>query len=252
MTYKTLLTDYSQVYRDTDRFYHFKDSDLKTRYYSNYLDYKILPRLEQLSADLAYLREEQKDYPLDYAMVFFPENAELPENIKAYLKAEQFEIEKHIIFSTPISRLKLSQKVIDGITIERLSERLFRDYLDYKYQQRLVYGENFAKEMHVWDQVHLPEKGSEILIARDDQDIIGDVTAWHYGDYIEMDDFSVLENYRGKGIGSALQKEASKGFQYAILISEEVNRQMYEHQGYEEVAHYWAGTRKEESHKKKD
>lgn len=252
MTYKAILTDYSQAYRETERFYHFKDSHLKNRYYSNYLDYKTLPSLEQVIADLDYLKEEQKDYPLDYAMVFFPENEELRESLSTYLEASQFEIEKHLIFRAPISDLRFSEKGVNTITIERLSEHFFRDYLDYKYQQRFIYGENFAKEMYDWEQVNLPREGAEIFIARDGQNIIGDVTAWYYGDHIEMDDFSVLETYRGKGVGSALQKEASQGVQAAILISQEENRQMYEHQGYREAAHYWTAIRKEESHKKKD
>ncbi|MFU2181487.1 hypothetical protein ACM0P9_04370 [Streptococcus pluranimalium] len=58
-----------------------------------------------------------------------------------------------------------------------------------------------------------------------------------------MDDFQVEEAFRGRGIGSALQKEASKGYQYAILIAEEINRDMYQHQAYQEVAYYWTALR---------
>ncbi|EHJ57002.1 hypothetical protein HMPREF9318_00570 [Streptococcus urinalis FB127-CNA-2] len=79
-----------------------------------------------------------------------------------------------------------------------------------------------------------------MYIALKNGKIIGDVTAWRYGNYIEIDDFSVIEKERGKGIGSQLQKRASQNDSDLILISEEENRQMYEHQGYQEVAYYWA------------
>ena len=49
-----------------------------------------------------------------------------------------------------------------------------------------------------------------MYIALKNGKIIGDVTAWRYGNYIEIDDFSVIEKERGKDIGSQLQKELAK------------------------------------------
>lgn len=80
------------------------------------------------------------------------------------------------------------------------------------------------------------------MAVKNDQ-IIGDVTAWVHGDFIEIDDFSVDEKFRGQGIGTNLQLEASRGFDKVILLSEEGNRAMYEHQGYQEVSHYWTALR---------
>lgn len=243
MTYKEILTDYSEAFYENDRFYRFKDEALASRFYSNYIDYKKMPSLELLQEDLATIKEEQKDYPLDFAMVFFPEDAAMNGDIKGFLEASKFVIEKHIIFTCPLENLKLSQKDIGDIRIEKLTPAYFKDYLDYKYQQRLEYGQVFAKQMYDWDQEHLPEEGSQIYLAIDGEKLVGDVTVWEYGDYIEIDDFSLLEDYRGRGIGSALQREASRDFQSAILISEEVNRDMYQHQGYQEAAYYWTALR---------
>ena len=89
------------------------------------------------------------------------------------------------------------------------------------------------------NEANLLSNGSKIFLALDGERIIGDVTAWFFGDYVEVDDFSVQEAYRGRGIGSALQRAALAGQKKVILIAEEENRAMYQHQGYEEVSWYW-------------
>lgn len=93
--------------------------------------------------------------------------------------------------------------------------------------------------MQVYNESYLRAEGSAIYLALDKGSIVGDITAWECGDYIEMDDFHVKETYRGRGIGTNLQYRASQDYQKVILISEEENRAMYEHQGYQEVAYYW-------------
>lgn len=137
----------------------------------------------------------------------------------------------------------MSKKAVNGISIRPLSVDNRKCYLEYKYQQNLAYGKTYADEMLVFNEKHLPEPGSTVYLAFDGNQIIGDLTAWDYGQFVEMDDFSVKENYRGQGIGSALQKVASDGFPSAILIAEEINRNMYQHQGYEEVSYYWTALR---------
>ncbi|MFZ2185997.1 MAG: GNAT family N-acetyltransferase [Streptococcus parauberis] len=239
MGYKELLNTNKMPYLDTDRFTHMKDDILSERYYSNYIDYKLVPNIEELAKDIDYIKEEQINYPHKYIMFNFPENYYPDLEIKEYLEKEGFKFSRHIIFTNQFSNLKLSQKDIGSITIEELHASDFSDYLDLKYQQSLVYGEDFAKQMLVYNRMHLPEKGSRIYVAKDGKKLVGDVTAWEYGEYIEIDDFSLIEDYRGKGIGSALQRTAAQYFKKLILVSEEENRDMYEHQGYQEAAYYW-------------
>ena len=54
-----------------------------------------------------------------------------------------------------------------------------------------------------------------------------------------MDGFEVAESWRHQGVGSLLQKASlTKGVAKAILIAEEENRPLYEHQGFQQVAYY--------------
>lgn len=70
MGFKNLLMSHNKVYKETASYYHMKNPQMNERYYDNYMDYKIMPSLHVFKEDMAYLSQEQKDYPDDYAMVF--------------------------------------------------------------------------------------------------------------------------------------------------------------------------------------
>lgn len=239
MSYKALLEAGEPVYQKTERFHHYKNPTTSERYFSNYLSYYRMPTVVELKEDLAYLAKEQEDYDSDYAFVFFAENQELPADLKAFLEEKGFDFEKHLILTNRRDHLNLTWHDSDSISIESLSEATFSDYLAYKYEGYLDYGETYANQMQVYNESYLRAEGSAIYLALDRGSIVGDITAWECGDYIEMDDFYVKETYRGRGIGTNLQYRASQDYQKVILISEEENRAMYEHQGYQEVAYYW-------------
>ena len=239
MDYKELLESGEPVYRETTRFKHFKNPVTSERYFSNYLSYKRMPSLSELEADLAYLAQEQAGYVSNYAFLFFAENGEWSQEIRDFLEREGFETAKHLIFTNSVDQIQLRCSDLGDIWILELVDSYLDAYLAYKYQAYLEYGQAYANQMRADNEANLLSNGSKIFLALDGERIIGDVTAWFFGDYVEVDDFSVQEAYRGRGIGSALQRAALAGQKKVILIAEEENRAMYQHQGYEEVSWYW-------------
>ncbi|MGT2935368.1 GNAT family N-acetyltransferase [Streptococcus castoreus] len=243
MSYKTLMESGEPVFKETVRYKYFKNAVTSECYFSNYISYKHMPSLHDFKRDMAYLAAEQMDYHSDYSFVFFAENAELTEELSHYLKETDFKLEKHIIFTNLLVNLKLVPRAVEGVSIVLLDETRLDAYVAMKYRQALQYGQLYADQMKADTQTNLLENGSKVYLAIKDDEIIGDVTAWFFDDYVEIDDFFVDEAYRGQGIGTSLQWEASRGFEKVILISEEENRAMYEHQGYQEVAYYWTALR---------
>lgn len=239
MNYKELLESGEPVYRETTRFKHFKNPVTSERYFSNYLSYKLMPSLSELREDLTYLAQEQKAYPTSYAFLFFAEKGEWSQEIRDFLEREGFETAKHLIFTNSVDQIQLRCSDLGDIWILELVDSYLDAYLAYKYQAYLEYGQAYANQMRADNEANLLSNGSKIFLALDGERIIGDVTAWFFGDYVEVDDFSVQEAYRGRGIGSALQRAALAGQKKVILIAEEENRAMYQHQGYEEVSWYW-------------
>ncbi|MBF7095477.1 GNAT family N-acetyltransferase [Streptococcus sp. HF-1907] len=243
MNYKELLEDNQPVYFENERFLHFKNELISERYFANYLSYKTMPNLADFQSDMAYLADEQRDYPSNFSFVFFMEMAELSDELRLFLLEQGFELEKHIIFTNQLVNLNLVERGLGDIRIASLDETWLAKYLELKYQQALPYGKSYAEQMLADNRKKLLSNGSKFYLAVKDDQIIGDVTAWVHGDFIEIDDFSVDEKFRGQGIGTNLQLETSRGFDKVILLSEEGNRAVYEHQGYQEVSHYWTALR---------
>ena len=239
MHYKELLESGEPVYRETTRFKHFKNPVTSERYFSNYLSYKRMPSQSELREDLTYLAQEQEAYPTSYAFLFFSEKEEWSPEIRNFLEREGFETAKHLIFTNSVDQIQLRCSDLGGIRILELDDSYLDAFLAYKYQAHLEYGQAYAHQMLADNEANLLSNGSKIYLALDGQRIVGSVTAWFLGDYVEIDDFSVQEAYRGRGIGSALQRAALAGQKKVILIAEEENRAMYQHQGYEEVSWYW-------------
>lgn len=243
MNYKELLESGEPVYHETARFRHMKNAVLSERYFSNYLSYKKNPDLLELQTDLAYLEKEQADYAEDYAFLFFAENTELSENARKELELRDFSLFKHLILTNQVDRLQLKQRDVDGIRIVKLDESYLDEYLQVKYQEQLVYGETYADQMRTENAASLLHNGSTVYLALFENQIVGDVTAWFFGEYVEIDDFHVRKDFRGRGIGTMLQQSALKERSKVILIAEEENLAMYQHQGYQEVAWYWVALR---------
>ena len=239
MHYKELLESGEPVYRETTRFKHFKSPVTSERYFSNYLSYKRMPSQSELREDLTYLAQEQEAYPTSYAFLFFSEKEEWSPEIRNFLEREGFETAKHLIFTNSVDQIQLRCSDLGGIRILELDDSYLDAFLAYKYQAHLEYGQAYVDQVLADNEANLLSNGSKIYLALDGQRIVGSVTAWFLGDYVEIDDFSVQEAYRGRGIGSALQRAALAGQKKVILIAEEENRAMYQHQGYEEVSWYW-------------
>lgn len=238
MDFTRLMVAEEQPTVATERWSYFQDKSRPSTYWSNYLLYEVLPSLAEFEADVAWIKEQQSGYERTYVHVFFPDQADLSEELTAYMATEDYEVTKHLVMTAPVSALKLADKPLDGIAIVELSEELLPLYQDYRYQQRLVFGQDYAEEARQADQTIL-EEDCRIFLALHEGRIIGDVTGWYFGDYAEIDDFRVDEVFRGRGIGSQLQRAAIGDCQQVILLAEEENQQMYQHQGYQVASYHY-------------
>lgn len=243
MNYKNLLESGEPVHYENDRFKHFKNPVTSERYFSNYLSYKIMPTTVQLEQDLAYLGQEQKGYASDFAFLFFAENQDFSVEMKKYLDSQGFECSKHLIFTNLVENLQLKARDLGDIRIVQLDESHLNAYLQVEYQAHLQYGQTYADQMLADGRATALTNGSKVYLALDGEKIIGSLTAWFFEGYVEVDDYHVDSAYQGRGIGSALQMAALENQEKVILIAEEENRDMYQHQGYKEVAWYWTALR---------
>ncbi|MFS1663458.1 GNAT family N-acetyltransferase [Streptococcus sp. zg-JUN1979] len=233
------LVIHQRLETETSRFIYFKDALLSERYDANVLAYKKMPSLMEIQSDIAFVRQAQKDYPSDYVQIDFPENATLPRLLDDYVTQEGFERSTYLIFWATSEDLVLSSKKVEGVSVHRLDEELFERYYHYIYPSLEAYGQVYAQQMFKYKKGFIENPQASIFLALKDESIVGEITAWYHGDSVEFDEFEVVKELRGQGIGSLLEKAAmTKSVSNVILIAEEENRHLYQHQGFKEVGHY--------------
>ena len=239
MYYQKVLSRRSRLSHETERFVYFKNTDLSERFSENYLLYKSVPSLKQFQEDMAFLRREQADYSSRYVHFHFPENQALPEELAQFLRAEHFQVSEHLIFWAEVDRLKLSQKIPQKVEVKAMDASLYPLYKAVSSPYYLDYSKAYSQQMAGYNYAFVENEQASLFLALTGQKIIGVMAAWYSGDIVEMDGFEVAESWRHQGVGSLLQKASlTNGVAKAILIAEEENRPLYEHQGFQQVAYY--------------
>ncbi|AND79450.1 GNAT family N-acetyltransferase [Streptococcus pantholopis] len=237
--YKEILMAHLQKKLVTERYIYYSRSDLALRYDNNLLDYQIMPDRDSFKEDLDFIALQQKGYPLSYVNIAFPEKIELPEPWQAQLYGEGFELKRFLVFTAPAASLNLSDS--GAVRIEELSETSYQDYMDKHEEEYRQYGDTYYQQMSLFNrELASNTSGGKIFLAIKKGQIVGELTAWYSQHFVEIDNFIVDEDLRGQGIGKHLQDRAVKTADSVILVTEEDNRAMYEHQGYQEAAFYWS------------
>ncbi|AXQ78595.1 N-acetyltransferase [Streptococcus chenjunshii] len=246
--YKNILMNHLQKKQVSERYIYYGRPDLALRYDNNIWDYHLMPDREMFEADLSFIAQEQKDYPLDYANIAFPEKTELPVSWQTQLQADGFELERLLIFTAPAVSLNLSHSAASAdIKIEQLSETTYQAYMDKHAEEYRQYGDAYYQQMTLFNQELINVPDGKLFLAVKNGQIVGELTVWYSQYFAEIDNFMVDESLRGQGIGKRLQEEAIKTADSVILIAAEENRAMYEYQGYQETAFYWTAFKSEDN-----
>ncbi|MER0124001.1 GNAT family N-acetyltransferase [Streptococcus sp. ZJ93] len=239
--YKEIVSTSSPMDVQTKHYTYTQNPTYSERYDSNLLYYKIMPTVKELEEDIAFVKEKQKSYTSDYVHLSFPENQDLPEEIRQKLEDLSFEISMEAILILNEQKADFSKESPLDIELEPLTEKWLEPYFERLDQDVKEYGELYGQQVRQFvSEIML---NNEILLAIYQGKIIGEVTLHFSEEYIEIDNFMVDETYQGQGVGSLLQREVlkrKKSNQKVILIVEKDASvyEMYRKQGYEEVASY--------------
>ena len=242
--YKDKVLNQATVYAENSMKTLYFTPKFSERYFSNYVQYHQVPSKEDLQLDMEVMRTLQSNNENHFIHFQFDEGMQIPEEIYAYLKANNFEFSEYVFMEHdnkdfPFSRLR------QPIQIKKVDGKNMLDYLAHERKFHEVYGQNFARQMiDVTHEFFMMPK-SHILIAVDDfNNIVGSLNVLEHDDYVEFDEFQVDEEYRRQGIGSALQEAGIKiaNGKKVILVADNKSaaKEMYLKQGYQVKGSYQA------------
>ncbi|MCR5705498.1 MAG: GNAT family N-acetyltransferase [Acholeplasmatales bacterium] len=136
-------------------------------------------------------------------------------------------------------------KVLDNIHIkasdyrvEEITPRLADDFLRVIYVESKRFGEGYAKAnaKRLYDVILNPECRIKYYFIYKDNIPFGYISAYLDGDILKLEDFIISKNFRGKGYGMALLKEAALKHKskliYVVTLAEDDAKDIYNHMGF--------------------
>ncbi|TDM02306.1 GNAT family N-acetyltransferase [Macrococcus carouselicus] len=224
-----------EFYQDYGRFVHYHTPSQLIRYYSNFFLYDEVPDLATFKADEKLQSDFHEARGQHHLLFIFPDNVELPHDLMLYAESASYKLEKMELYRTDNLTLK---KRSGDVKVVSENDEIFADFLKVCRAGELEYGEEFAdlkEEMHTRD---LEDDSIIQLVAYHEDQPVGKLEAIINESIIELDDFYVLEGFRGLGIGSALQQQVLTFGKSLLLIADgnDTPREMYERQGYRKIS----------------
>ncbi len=208
------------------------------RYTSNTWIYKKTPIQEQWLKDLERQHQLHTNQGSNHYAFSFPENEQLDNHWMTMFKDMNFELgimELYAIESDALANLPRNSDVEIAI----VDESHLDAYLKVAYQFSLPFGKDYADAHEEMVREHYQKDVIKRLVAYLNDEPIGVVDVIESENYIEIDGFGVLEQFRHQGIGSTIQSligeyAISKNHKPIILVAdgEDTAKDMYAKQGY--------------------
>lgn len=208
------------------------------RYTSNIWIYIKTPTEERWLKDLERQHQLHTNQGSNHYAFSFPENEQLDNHWMAMFKDMNFELgimELYAIESDALANLPRNS----DIEIAIVDESHIDAYLKVAYQFSLPFGKDYADAHEEMVREHYQKDAIKRLVAYLNDEPIGVVDLIESENYIELDGFGVLEQFRHQGIGSTIQSligeyAISKNHKPIILVTdgEDTAKYMYAKQGY--------------------
>ncbi len=210
-----------------------QDASQRDKYYHNYLHILDLEQCNQ--EDLEQYAQSTKQY--GHINFRFEEE---PIPFIDFLKG--YQPSRNGYYWANINDLVIPMKQTP--TIQRIDPSVEEEFKHYLYLENREYGEQFAKNNSIrqWN-VLMKEQSYTYFYALHEGHMAGSINVTWTQTEAKIDDFTVLEHMRNKGLGSALMAHAitflkRQGVTRVYLVTDldDTPRQMYEKWGFEYVS----------------
>ncbi|MGG4266520.1 GNAT family N-acetyltransferase [Peribacillus simplex] len=216
------------------RHYHYPE--MLTRYDSNFIEFKKVPSLAEFKETEKYLRDYHLKKDQKHVKFYFPANIKPAGGLNAYLTDQGYEIGFLELYAIQPKNFP-SVRNNPEIDIQVVTDKNLEVFLNLQYQYDLNYGSEFAKQKAELIKRQFEDKNIQQVLAFYKGSPAGYVDIIISSETAEIDNLTVDELFRNKGIGSRLQKFVMESFpeKSVILVAdgEDSPREMYKKQNYQ-------------------
>lgn len=215
------------------RHYHYPE--MLTRYDSNFIEFKNLPSLKEFKEVENYLRDYHLSRGQKHVKFYFPAYVKPTGELSKYLTDMDYDIGYLELYAIQPEQFPLIRNNSD-IDIQVVTEENLEVLLNLRYKNDLEFGIEFAEQKLDLIKRQFENQDIQQVIAFYMGFPAGYVDVIISDETVEIDDLTVDESSRNKGIGSRLQKFVMESFPKKVVIlvadGEDTPREMYKKQNY--------------------
>ncbi|MDC3412302.1 GNAT family N-acetyltransferase [Aquibacillus sp. 3ASR75-11] len=214
---------------------HFHYPEMLIRYDSNFIEFKTLPSLTEFKEVEKYLRDYHLKRGQKHVKFYFPTNIKPTGELTAYLTDMGYEIGFLELYAIQPKDFPSVRNNPD-IEIQVVTDKNLKVLLDLQYTNDLEFGSEFAKQKADLIKRQFEDQDIQQVLAFYKGSPAGYVDVIISNETVEIDNLTVDESFRNKGIASRLQKFVMDSFPEKVVIlvadGEDTPREMYKKQNY--------------------
>jgi len=207
-----------------------------TRYASNFIEFKVLPSLTEFKDAESYLEEFHRKKGQKHLKFVFPANIKPTGELNAYLADMGYETGFLELFSIDPEDFPKVKNNPD-IDIQAVTDKNLETLLRLQYQHDLSFSSEFAQQKADLIRRQFKDRHIQQVLAFYQGSAAGYVDVIISDETAEIDNLTVDEQFRNKGIGSSLQKFVMESYpeKKVILVAdgEDTPKEMYKKQNYQ-------------------
>ncbi len=226
---------FAELEKETEDFKHYKLDEVKNRYDSNFIEFKVMPTMQQLQDAERDLKQFQRLRGQQFLKFVFPQDDEIPFEIRHYLSEQDYSIE--IMEMYAIHPNVFTKEILNtNVVVEFLTKHDLSSYLALHFDESFKWGESYEEDKQNMLTRNFKEQRKAQIIAKIDGQVVGSVDVIVEKDTAEIDNFYVLPQCQRQGIGTKIQQFAMEQYSDKTILlvadGEDTPREMYTKQGY--------------------
>ncbi|MCS4486024.1 GNAT family N-acetyltransferase [Staphylococcus americanisciuri] len=223
-------------FEEDARLKYYRTPERPLKYDGNKWCYKVMPDKLTFQSDMLKQRKIHASQGSSHLNFDFPQDEKPPVELLQYLRAEGFTLGCVELYMIEGAQLRaLTDQAID---MKRVTSNNLEDYFAVFRPDSLEYGEAYITECEVYMQSVIRDEQHPLhyYVAYEEERPVGILNIISNKDYIELDGFAVLSDYRHQGIGTRMQAVVGALAQNRPVIlvadAEDTAKDMYVKQGY--------------------
>lgn len=229
------IHNYGSITYENELVKHYYFPEMPIYYSGNFILFKRMPTVEEFISTSTTLRDFHKKNDMNHVNFKFPPNQKPLSELIKYLEKEEYDYSFNELYVIKPENFPQVSDHLDT-AVGYVTEETLPIYLDLQYQFEIEFGQAFAEQKRKIHIENFENNTLQQVISFYEGKPAGTLDLIINDDKVEIDSFTVLEQYRKKGVGTRMQRFVMDEFPhhwvFLVADGEDTPREMYQKQKY--------------------